>query len=89
MKLNDAFVFREVYGTYLLVPVYANEVSNNIISLNQTGAYIVKSCREFNTKSELLNHLEQIYNKDHSECVTNALRGFLEQLIEMELIIEV
>lgn len=88
MRINDAFVLREVYGTYLLVPVYANQISNNVISLNQTGAYIVKSCVNFNNQADLLLHLEQVYNIEGSDEITAGLMAFLEQLMEMKIIIE-
>lgn len=88
MKINNAFVLREVYGTYLLVPVCSNQISNNIISLNQTGAYIVKSCVNFTNKADLLLHLEQVYNINASEEITAGLVGFLEQLMEMKIIVE-
>ena len=52
------------------------------------GAYIVKSCVNFKNKADLLLHLEQIYNINASEELTAGLVGFLEQLMEMKIIVE-
>ena len=88
MKINDCFVQREVYATYLLVPVYRNEISNNIVSFNRTGALILKEAQAAFDKQELLRIVNNRVNQENSDVIKSQLNEFIEQLIIMKYLIE-
>ena len=88
MKCNDNFVLRTVYNTYLLVPVSANNISNNIISFNEVGACIFKMAENFDNKQDLNNRLNSIYNQESSDEIRNHISRFIDQLLEMGLLQE-
>ena len=88
MKINDCFVLREVYDTYLLVPVYRNEISNNIVSFNRTGALILKEAQAAFDKQELLRIVNNRVNQENSDVIKSQLNEFIEQHIIMKYLIE-
>ena len=53
MKLSDAYVYRNIYGTALLVPVTKYATTRNLISLNQTAKKLIESLAECKTADEL------------------------------------
>ena len=88
MKPNENFVLREVYGTFLLVPIMNNEISNNIISFNETGAFIYKAAKDCQNKIELSNVINHKYNPSNDPKTEKLLNQFIDRLIEMRLIEE-
>ena len=64
MKIKENFVFQEIAGDYIVVPI-ANEASqlNGVIKLNETGAFVwkalmLKEC----TKEELVNLITEEFH---------------------------
>ena len=53
MKLSENYVYRNIYGTALLVPVTKYATTRNLISLNQTAAKLIESLAECTTADEL------------------------------------
>jgi hypothetical protein len=88
MKQNENFVLREVYGAFLLVPIMNNEISNNIISFNETGASIFKAAKDCQNKIELSNAINNKYNPSNDSKTEELLNRFIDSLIEMRLIEE-
>lgn len=88
MKQNPNFVLREVYGTYLLIPVRNNVVSNDIISFNKMGATIFKEVASAENRSDILEQLNKEYNPQCDEEKSQQIEKFLNYLVEFGLIFE-
>lgn len=88
MKTNENFVLREVYGTFLLVPIMDNDISNNIISFNETGAFIFKAAKDCSSRIELSKAINNKYNPSNDPKTEGFLNQFIDKLIEMRLIEE-
>ena len=81
MKIKEHFVFQEIAGDYLVVPI-ANEAShlNGIIKLNETGALVwkemmLKEC----TKEELVKLIKEAFHVK-TEIAEKDIENFLDTL---------
>ena len=86
MKLNDAYVYRKIYGAALLVPVTKNAKTRNLISLNQTAVKLIEICGECKTPAELADKVLEGYID--AEKYRKNLTAYIENLIENGIICE-
>lgn len=88
MQINNAFVLREIYGQYLLIPTHSNEAGDEIISLNEVGAYIWKLASNGLPKEEIVNQLNRSYCLEKGSVEESAIISFIEALCERSLLYE-
>lgn len=87
MKINSAFVLREIYHVCLLVPVRRNEISKDVISLNSTAALIFKKCQNANSVEQLAEIVaDEFVDMPKAEIINNIM-PYINSLIEQKLII--
>lgn len=86
--LNNDFVYREIHGVHLLIPVKKNAISDETIFLNETAALIFQLCSHAKNGHMLaLQILEKFTDADKEE-VLPELEDYIQNLISEELIIE-
>jgi hypothetical protein len=88
MKRNPSFVLREIHGKSLLMPVRRNTIGNEPIHLNNVAAVIWKNAEDSLSHEELLENISQLYGLTMDSAEQTAVKQFIEQLIQMELISE-
>ena len=87
MKQNPDLILREIYGKNILMPIRYNEASNDPIYFNQVAALIWKLSDGAKDPTDLLNAVCQSYNLESDSAEAAAVEGFINQLIESNLII--
>lgn len=89
MKTNDAFILRNIYGKYILMPILSNKISNDPILLNEVAASIWKSVSVCSEKEKIIENIMCSYGlkKDSPEVI--AVEQFVEQMIKMGLLMDV
>ncbi|MCR4621576.1 MAG: PqqD family protein [Clostridiales bacterium] len=88
MKIKTGYVVRQVMDTYLVIGIGSeNYVPNQIMSLNETGAFLWKLLETGAEKSELLDSLMKEYEVD-AETAEKDVDAFLTSLRERSLITE-
>lgn len=86
MRNNRCFVLRKIYDQFLLFPVCANEVGNELISINEVGADIWLLAGENRSESEIVDQIEKIYNLEKGSVEEQAIFSFLSLLCEQKLL---
>ncbi len=88
MKIKTGYVVRQVMDTYLVIGIGSeNYVPNQIMSLNETGAFLWKLLETGAEKSELLDSLMKEYEVD-AKTAEKDVDAFLARLREQSLITE-
>jgi len=88
MILNSAFVLREIYHVFLLVPIKRNEISKEVISLNSTAALILKKCRETDSVEKLAELVADEFVDIPREEIIDTLVPYINSLVRHKLIIK-
>ena len=87
MKINEAFILRNIYGKNILMPVHANGVSNDPILLNEVAAFIWNAALNNQEKGMILENVAQEYNLKEKSSELIAVGQFIDQMITMGLFI--
>lgn len=89
MKTNNAFILRNIYGKYILMPILSNKTNNDPILLNEVAASIWNAASVFDEREKILESIIHTYNlkEDSSEVI--AVEQFIEQMIKMGLLVVV
>lgn len=88
MKKNDNFILRDIYGKKLLMPIRRNGVGDAPIVLNEVAAEIWLRAGCSVNQDELLSKISKTYNLNKGSSEEQAVRIFIDQLLEMKLIYE-
>lgn len=86
MKVKDAFVLRNIYGKHILMPVRANEASNDPILLNDVAVSIWNEAEKELEKEQILKNIAQLYQLDSESPELLAVKQFVEQMEQMGLL---
>lgn len=86
MKNNDGFVLRKIYDQFLLFPVHANEVGNELISINEVGADIWVLASEGRTEKDIIARIEEMYSVEAGSVEEEAILSFVSALCEQKLL---
>lgn len=89
MKTNDAFVLRNIYGKYILMPIRSNKTSDDPILLNDVAAFIWKVVTACNEREIIMESIMQTYNLQEDSVEVIAVEQFIEQMIKMGLLVVV
>lgn len=86
---NPNYILREIAGECVLVPVGEEcIISNGIISLNDTSAFLWKCFQEPKTIAEAVAEARAEY-EDPNEELEKHINGYVEQYIQLKLMVEV
>jgi len=87
MTCNPAFVLREIHGKSFLIPAKRNDIGNDPIHLNDVAVVIWKNADGCESPEQLLSVICDLYGLKPESAEQDAVRQFIEQLIQMTLII--
>ena len=87
MKTNDAFILRNIYGKYILMPIRSNQTSNDPILLNEIAASIWNEAMEGIEIKNLISNIAQAYNLLENSSELLAVKQFIDQMVTMELLL--
>ena len=88
LTLNNDFVYREIFGVRLLFPVRRNNISNDVLSLNETAGSIFEECSQSRNSHDLAMLLCEKFIDVDKEKVYAELKAYTEKLISIGLLIE-
>ena len=86
MKSNKAFVLRNIYGKYILMPICSNETSNDPILLNEVAATIWKRAACDIEFEDIIDEISKEYKLKKESAELFAVRQFVEQMVTMGLL---
>ena len=88
MKIKPDYILREVVDYYVVIGTGADAYRpNEILSLNETGAFLWKILEGGAAKQDLIDHLVLEYEVDE-ETAAKDVEAFLDQLRRNSMIIE-
>ena len=87
MKTNDAFILRNIYGKYILMPIRSNPTRNDPILLNEVAAAIWNAAMEGIEIKNLISNIAQAYNLLENSSELLAVKQFIVQMVTMELLL--
>lgn len=87
MKTNDAFILRNIYGKYILMPIRSNQTSNDPILLNEVAASIWNEAIEGIEIENLISNIAQVYNLLENSSELLAVKQFIDQMVTMGLLL--
>ena len=86
MNINKAFVLRNIYNKYLLMPVHSNEAGNDLIYLNEIGAKIWELASIGLSEEEVIIQLMEEYDISEDSIEKQSINAFIEELCERKLL---
>lgn len=86
MQTNEAFILRNIYGKYILMPIRSNKTSNDPILLNEVAAFIWKAALNQQEYKIILENVSQSYNLKLDSPEMIAVEQFIGQMVTMGLI---
>lgn len=87
MKINDAFVLRNIYGKYILMPVRTNSASNDPILLNEVAVSIWNAVDMYQQKDQIVSNLQKQYDLETGSPEIVSIERFIDQMYDMGLLI--
>ena len=87
-KQSEGFVEQDVSGELILVPLVDSVAKmNEVITLNELGAFIYKMLKDPMSFEEILSNVLQEYDVV-KEKATADLNNFLESALEKKIVLE-
>ncbi len=87
MKVNSAYIIRNVFGKMILIPYKKTKIGNHPIYLNETGHVIVQMLEESASEAELCQKVAQVYDLKFDSEEYGQIKAFVANLISMDVII--
>lgn len=86
MRTNPAFVLRNIYGKYILMPIRTNNASNDPVLLNEVAASIWKAASDCLDAEVILVNLSTSYGLEPSSPEAISIKHFIAQMVNMGLL---
>lgn len=87
MRVNSAYVIRDVFGKMILIPYKKTKIGNHPIYLNDTGRVIVEMLEESASEKELCHKVAQAYNLNPGSEEYRRIEAFIANLISMDVVV--
>lgn len=79
MKRKNGYLLRELGNSYVIVPIAGKQLKfQDMLSLNETGAFLWEQLREEKTEEELLEAVLLDYQVDE-KTARRDIREFIDQ----------
>lgn len=88
MKVNSSFVLRNIYEKHILMPICANNASNDPILLNNIAANIWEMASFHQDRAELLARIAQEYGLTQDSVELTVVDNFISQMVDIGLLSE-
>ena len=86
MKINQAYIVRDVFGKMILIPFLNTKLGNKPIYVNDTGRSVIQMLDRSDDAKELCDNVAQHYSIDDSTNEYKLIQDFIQNLIELEII---
>jgi predicted nucleotidyltransferase len=87
-KQSEGFVEQDVSGELILVPLVDSVAKmNEVITLNELGAFIYKMLKEPMSFENILSNVLQEYDVEKEKAIAD-LNNFLESALEKKIVLE-
>ena len=85
MKIKEGFILRNVAGSYVVVPIGEATLDfNGMMSLNETGAFLIGKLIEGTDKEQLIEDLMSEYAVD-KELAAKDVEDFIQKVEREDL----
>ena len=88
LKTNDAFILRNIYGKYILMPVRANYASNEPILFNETAVSVWETAKLGLKADAITKVLCSQYGFECSSPEAVSIDHFVSQMRDMGLLVD-
>ncbi len=88
MKVNPNFVFRNIYGKFILMPVRKNDASDDPILLNSVAADIWKLAERVDSSEGIISSILRKYDLQKDSMEEASVAQFISLLVEQKLLLE-
>jgi hypothetical protein len=89
MRTSELYIFRDIAGDNLLIPVgEATQRLNGMIHLDDTAAFIWKQINTAKNLDEIVEKIQEEYEVD-AETAHQDVYGFALELYKLEMILDV
>ena len=88
LKTNDAFILRNIYGKYILMPVRTNYASNEPILFNETAVSVWETAKLGLKADAITKALCSQYGLEYGSSEAVSIDRFVSQMREMGLLID-
>ncbi len=86
MKLKHTFVISEVAGQKVAVPIDCGYGEQNIIKINDTGAYILELLKNDISRDQIIADIKQNFTVESDIELEKWVSNFLQKLKEAEVL---
>ena len=88
MKINQAYVIRDVFGKMILMPYLSTKVGNKPIYINDTGRNVIMMLNQSHNIEELCKNVADLYSIKEGSKEYGMIQDFVQNLMELEIIVE-
>lgn len=88
MRVNPAYVIRDVFGEMILIPYKKTKIGNHPIYLNDTGRVIVQMLEGTTSEMELCLRVAQAYNLQPESDEYGQIEEFVANLVRMDVVVQ-
>lgn len=88
IKLNRIFVYRQIINKHLLVPIVRNDISNDVLHLNEVAALIITECEGKSNIDELAEALSKKFVDDDIKKNSTELKEYIQELLNIGILLE-
>ncbi|MDO4831256.1 MAG: hypothetical protein Q4A46_07250 [Clostridia bacterium] len=86
MKLNSAYVVRDVFGKMILIPFLNTKLGNKPIYINETGKNIILMLSQACDENELCKKVAALYAASEGSNEYKLIQDFVHSLVELEIV---
>ena len=87
MRVNSAYVLRDVFGKTILIPYKKTEIGNHPIYLNDTGRVVIQMLEGATSETELCLKIAQEYNLQPESDEYGQIEDFVANLVSMNVVV--
>ncbi len=87
MRVNSAYVVRDVFGKTILIPYKKTEIGNHPIYLNDTGRVVIQMLEGTTSETELCLRVAQAYNLQPESDEYGQIEDFVANLVRMNVVV--
>ena len=88
MRVNSAYVVRDVFEKTILIPYKKTEIGNHPIYLNDTGRVVIQMLEGATSESELCLRVAQAYNLQPESDEYGKIEDFVASLVRMNVVVQ-
>lgn len=88
MKINRAYIIRDIFGKMILMPYLNTKVGNKPVYINDTGRNVILMLNQSHNIKELCKNVADLYSIKENSKEYGMIQDFVQNLMELEIIVE-